>query len=159
MRKSLIAGLAIAGVAVGAIAYADNHVSDAQKEAAVKARKAHMTLYAFNLGTLGAMAKEEMPYDAAAATAAADAIAALAQLPQSGYWLPGTDNQSMEKTRALPAIWADGSDVGTKAGDLVKAAMEMQTAAAMDLDSLKAAMGPLGASCGGCHKSFRQPDE
>lgn len=159
MRKILIAGLAITGTAIGAIAYADNHISDAQKAAAVKARQAHMTLYAFNLGTLGGMAKEEIPYDAAAATAAADTIATLAQLPQPGYWLPGTDNGSMENTRALPAIWADGSDVGTKAGDLVTAATAMQTAAATDLDSLKAAMGPLGAACGGCHKGFRQPDE
>lgn len=158
MRKSLIASLAVAGVAIGAIAYADNHISDAQKEAAVKARQAHMTLYSFNLGTLGAMAKDEIPYDAASATAAADTIATLAQLPQSGYWLPGTDNESMEKTRALPAIWAEGSDVGTKAGDLVKAATAMQTAAATDLDALKAAMGALGGACGACHKAFRQPD-
>ena len=35
----------------------------------------------------------------------------------------------------------------------------MEQAAGGGLDSLKAAIGPLGASCGGCHKAYRQPKD
>ncbi len=159
MRKTLMTGLALCALSVGQLALADNHISDKQIETAVKARKAHMQLYAFHLGTLGAMAKDEAPYDAEAAQSAADAIATLAGLPQSGYWLPGSDNGSIENTRALPAIWAEGSDVGKKAQEFSAAVMAMQTAAGSGVDGLKAAMGPLGGACSACHKEYRQSDD
>jgi cytochrome c556 len=54
-------------------------------------------------------------------------------------------------------MWADGSDVGAKAKAMSDAATAMQAAAGTGLEPLKAAMGPLGASCGDCHKSFRVP--
>lgn len=155
MKKSVIACLSVAVVSIGALAGADGHISDKQIESAIKARKAHMQLYSFHLATLGGMAKDEIPFDAEAATRAADTLVALTQLPQNGYWLPGSDSDSVEGTRALPAIWAEGSEVGDRGADLVAAALAMQ-AAAGDLDGLKANMGALGGSCGGCHKPFRQ---
>lgn len=159
MRKSVIACLTIAAVSVGAFAGADGHISDKQLATAVKARQSHMQLYSFHLSTLGGMAKGEIPYDADAATAAADSIVALTGLAQSGYWLPGSDSESMENTRALPAIWADGSDVGEKSKALDDAALAMQTAAGTDVDALKAAMGGIGEACGGCHKKYRQEQQ
>ena len=33
----------------------------------------------------------------------------------------------------------------------------VMNAAGTDLDSLRAAMGPLGQSCGACHQTYRQP--
>ena len=127
------------------------------EDPAVKARKAHMDLYAFNLGTLGAMAKGSVDFDAAAAQAAADNLVALTSVNQMAYWLPGTSNADMEGTRALPAIWAEGSDVGDKAKALVDAAMAMQ-AGAGSLDGVRGAMGAVGGACGGCHKAYRAPD-
>jgi cytochrome c556 len=156
MQKALIVCFTVAAVSIGALAGADGHISDKQIETAVKARKAHMQLYSFHLATLGGMAKEEIPYDADTAAAAADSIAALSGLSQAGYWLPGSDNASIEDTRALPAIWEDGSDVGAKAGAFVEAALLMQTAAPTGLAALQGAMGPLGTSCGGCHQNYRQ---
>lgn len=158
MRRSIIIGLATGIMSLGAIAGAEGHISEKQLETAVKARQAHMQLYSFHLATLGGMAKDEIAYDAATAQTAADSLAALASLSQAGYWLPGSDNESIEKTRALPAIWADGSDVGAKGQAFVDAALAMQIAAGTDVDALKAAMGPLGGSCGACHKSYRQSD-
>ena len=55
---------------VAGAAGADGHV-DASIAAAVKARKAVMQLYAYNLGQLGAMAKTTVPYDAEAASKSA----------------------------------------------------------------------------------------
>lgn len=156
MRKQAIAYLTVGLVSIGAIVGADGHISDKQIETAIKARQAHMQLYSFHLGTLGGMAKEEIPYDADAATAAADSLVALSQLPQGGYWLPGSDSDSIEGSRALPAIWEEGSEAGQKGADFAAAALDMQIAAATDLDALKASMGTLGGTCGGCHKPYRQ---
>ena len=156
MRNTVVGGLAIIGILTGAFAFADGHISPQQIEAAVKARKAHMQLYSFNLATLGSMAKEEIPYDAEAAQAAADNLASLSQLSQAAYWLPGSDNASIEGTRALPAIWEAGSEVGAKGQAMVDAALAMQAAAGTDLASLQGAMGPLGGACGGCHENYRQ---
>ena len=115
-----------------------------------------MQLYSFHVSTLGGMAKGDIPYDAEAASAAADSLAALAQLPQGGYWLPGSDSESVENTRALPAIWAEGSTVAQKGADMAAAALAMQAAAGTGLEGLQANMGALGGSCGGCHKPYRQ---
>tara|TARA_R110002051_G_scaffold70936_4_gene127860 strand:+ start:1479 stop:1958 length:480 start_codon:yes stop_codon:yes gene_type:complete len=158
MRRSIIVVLAVGIVSLGALAGAEGHISEKQLEAAAKARQSHMQLYSFNLATLGGMAKDEIAYDVAAAQTAADNLAALASLSQAGYWLPGSDNESIEKTRALPAIWAEGSDIGVKGQAFVEAVMAMQVAAGTDVDALKAAMGPLGGACGACHKSYRQSD-
>jgi len=159
MRKSTLAIMSAIVGSVAVLASAEGHINDKQVAAAIKARQSHMQLYAFNLGVLGAMAKQEAPYDAAAAGAAADNLAALASLSQAGYWLPGSDSDSVEGTRALPAIWAPDSKVGEKGKDFMDAVMAMQSAAGTDLGALQAAMGPVGKSCGGCHESYRKPQD
>lgn len=157
MRKTALTCLTVGLISIGAFAGADGHITDKQIETAIKARQAHMNLYAFHLSTLGSMAKQETPYDAAAAQAAADSLAALSQLSQAGYWLPGSDSDSVEGSRALPAIWEAGSDAAQKGAAFAEAAMAMKSAAGTSLEALQASMGPLGGSCGGCHKPYRQP--
>ena len=124
---------------------------------AVEARKAHMDLYAFNLGLLGGMARGNIDYDADAASAAASNLATLTKLDQSRYWEPGTDSDTLVETRALPAIWENMADVGAKSAAMREAALAMQAAAGTDLASLQAAMGALGGACGDCHKAYRTP--
>ncbi len=127
-------------------------------DGAVKARKAHMQLYAFNLGPLGAMAKGEMDYDAAMAATLAGNIAALTALDQSRYWPPGSAQGEVEGSRALPAIWEKTDDVMAKAMALNEAAVALQAAAGTDLAALQGAMGPLGQACGACHEAYRAPE-
>lgn len=124
---------------------------------AVKARISLMQLYSFNLGTLGAMAKGEMAYDAGAASAAADSLVALSQVNQSAMWPQGTEQGAVAGSRALAKIWTSFPDVAAKGQAFTDAAAAMQDAAGMDLASLQAAMGPLGGSCSGCHKAYRGP--
>lgn len=158
MGKSTLAIMSAVVGSIAVLASADGHISDKQIAAAIKARQSQMQLHAFNFGLLGAMAKQETPYDAAAASGAADNLAALASmLSQSGYWLPGSDSDSVEGTRALPAIWASDSKIGEKGKDFVDAALAMQSAAGTDLGALQTAMGAVGKSCGGCHESYRKP--
>ena len=100
-------------------------------EAAIKARQSLMQLYAFNLGQLGAMA----------------------------MWPEGTDNEPMAgKTAALPAIWTTFPAIAEKSQALTDAATTMAGAAGTDLASLQGAMGAVGGSCGGCHKTYRASD-
>jgi cytochrome c556 len=142
-------------VAAVACAFAGGALAQSAVEGAIKARKAHMQLYAFNLGPLGAMAKGEMPYDSAQASALAGNLAALAGLNISRYWPEGSAQGQAEGTRALPAIWENSSDVMAKAAALNEALTALNAAAGTDLASLQGAMGAVGEACGGCHKAYR----
>lgn len=158
MKKGLtiLAGVAVAG-AVATSALAGSHANKAAA-ASIKARQAQMQLYAFNLGILGAMAKGAVDYNADAASAAAANLAALANSNQMAYWPAGTDNFDMgDATRALPAIWAEGSKVGERGMALASAAAALAGVAGDGLDALRGGIGAVGKSCGGCHDDYRQP--
>lgn len=156
--KRLATALTILSVAgFGTTALAQDDV-DPAIAAAMKARQAHMQLYAHNIGVLGGMARERIPYDAAAAQAAASNIAALTTLNQSTYWPEGSDT-SVEGSKALPAIWENLDDVMSKSEDLVMAAAAMEDAAGQGLGALQGAMGGLGGACGACHEDYRLSDD
>lgn len=155
MRMKKLLCLTAMIVSVSGLAVADGHNDEKQLMAAAKARQAQMQLYNFNVATLGAMAKGDVEYNADVASAAANNLAALASLDQSNYWLPGSDNASIEGTRALPAIWESGSDIGDKGAAFGAAVMAMKDAAGTGLDGMRGAMGPLGGACAACHKEYR----
>lgn len=156
-RPTLVTGLAVA--ALLGTATLSGAQDDKAALAAVKARQATMQLYAFNLGYLGGVAKGDIEYDAAAATAAASNLAKLTSLDQSGYWLPGTDNAALgDATKALPAIWEEGSEAGQIGMQLASAAAELEAVAGDGVDALRGAMGGVGQACGACHKAYRQSD-
>jgi len=150
MRKTTIAILAAL-----AMTAAPAFSADAPFAQQIKARQGLMEINALNIGVLAGMAKGEQPYDAATAQAAADALVGVYKLDLPMLWPKGSDNTANPATNALPAIWADGSDIGEKAEAWEKATLAMQAAAGKDLDSLKGAMEGLGGACGSCHKAFR----
>jgi cytochrome c556 len=126
---------------------------------AVKARQAHMQLYAHNLGILGAMARGNAEYDAAAASAAAGNLAALATLNQMSYWAPGTDSESLpDESAALPALWDNIPDAIAKGEQLAAATAALAATAGDGLDAVRAGLGPVGQVCGACHEAYQKPD-
>ena len=150
MRK-ILTGLTIAAIGLaGAVS-----AQDAPFAREIKARQGIMSYRVLQLGVLGAMAKGEAEYNAEAAQKAADNLLAAATIDASMLWPKGSDNAAHPGTNALPAIWEEGSGIGAKAKALSDAAAAMQAAAGGGLDALKAAMGPVGEACGGCHKAFR----
>lgn len=152
--KKSIAAAVVIGLTAG-IALAGSHAKGPH-DAAIKARQAKMKLYAFNLGILGAMAKGEADYDAAAAGTAASNLMMLTSVFMPAAWPPGSDNASVEGTDALPAMWeAKPEEVGAKAQALSDAAKQMAAVAGTDLDGLRGAIGAVGQACGGCHKAYR----
>jgi cytochrome c556 len=152
MIRLPIALTVVAGLAVAGTALAGGHGGNP----AVKARQAHMQLYGFNLGILGAMAKGEAEYDAGAAAAAAGNLAAVAALNQSAYWVPGTSSEDLpEESRALPAIWEEGSKAGEIGASFAEAAANLASVAGDGKDAMVSAFGAVGKGCGDCHKAYR----
>ncbi|QQA44662.1 c-type cytochrome [Pelagovum pacificum] len=123
---------------------------------AVAARQSHMSLYAHNLGIIGGMAQGNTEYDAEMAATAATDLRMLAEISEQAYWPEGTDSESIEGTRALPAIWEDMEGFDASRAALVEAAVAMEEAAGESLEALQGAMGGLGQGCGGCHQTYRQ---
>ncbi|MEO0402017.1 MAG: cytochrome c, partial [Pseudomonadota bacterium] len=135
---------------------ADGHANPAL-DGAIKARNAQMSMISYHTGLLGAMAKGETPYDAASATAAAENLAMAASMNRVVLWLEGSEQGAAPGSRAKAEIWTDAAGFEEKAVALETAAATMVSAAGTDLESLRAAMGGIGASCGDCHKAYRGP--
>jgi cytochrome c556 len=127
-------------------------------EELLTARHGYMLMLANQLAPLGAMAKGEAPYDAAAAEKAAQSLAALASVDTSMVWAPGTEAGALADSAALPEIIANAGDREARFAELKTAANPLAAAAGTGHDGLKAAMGAVGQACGGCHKQYRKPE-
>jgi cytochrome c556 len=156
-RMTLAAGIAIAALAATAV-IGGSH-ADKEALAAVKARKATMTLYAYELGVLGGMARGTIDYDAAAASTAASNLAKITSMNQMRIWAPGTSTAELgeDVTEALPKIWESGSKAAEIGQELASAAAAMEAAAGNGLEDLRGAIGAVGKTCGACHESYRTP--
>ena len=148
--------LVLLTLALAGGAFAAGHISE-DTARAMEARQSHMTLYSFNLATVGGMAQDKIPYDAAMAASAAGNLAALASVDQSAYWVEGSDN-TVEGSKALPVIWTDMAGFEAKQQELATATTALAAAAGDGLDALKGAFGPVGQTCGGCHRTYREPN-
>lgn len=154
MRVLIMVAAASALLGSGAIAEVEDPFADA-----VEMRHGLMLQMATDLGKVGAMAKGEVPDDAAVAGKAAANIAAIASVLSMEQFPAGSEYQKSADSFALPAVWTAQDDFLQKIADLNTAAAAFQTAAATDLDSLKAGMGGIGGACSACHKAYRQPEE
>lgn len=151
--KKILAGLTLATIAfTGSVS-----AQDAPFAKEIKARQGIMVYRALNIGVLGAMAKGEAEYNAEAAQKAADALVASGKLDVSMLYVPGSSNAENPASTLKPEVFTEDVGIGAKAADFNAAAEAMQAAAGGGLDGLKAAMGPLGKSCGGCHEVARIP--
>ena len=148
MKKTLATVAVLATLATGAVA---------ELPQAVKARQGQFNLMALNLGILGGMAKGQIDYSAEAAQAAADNLVAVSSIHQAALWPEGTDNMSIDGTRAQPVIWENIDDVMAQWGAFGEAALAMQAAAGTGKDAIGPNMGKLGGSCKGCHDTYRAP--
>ena len=75
------------------------------------------------------------------------------RLPLAGF-SPGSDKGD---TRAKPEIWSDTAKFKTVGEKLHADAVKLLAAAKTgSLDSIKAAVGPVGGDCKSCHDDFRK---
>ena len=73
------------------------------------------------------------------------------------YWEPGTDSESVEGSRALPALWENIPDAIEKGQTLAAAAATLAENAGT-LEGIQANLGAVGRVCGACHEAYQVPD-
>lgn len=131
-----------------------------QEQKAAEARQGLMQLIVWEAGPLFAMAKGDIPYDAATASVRAENLAALAQYAGHTLFLPGSSTDELgDATRALPAIWENEEKFHQGFEDLREQAAVVVAEAGKGHDQLRAAVGELGQVCGNCHEDFRLDED
>ncbi len=152
MNKSFArAALAIVALSLTTVASAQ-----VKPEDQIKFRKAGYSFMAWNMAKI--KTNVEGTYDAAQVTAAANAIAGIANSGMGSLFGPGTEKAIGEqKTRVKPAFFQSMPEVKILATDFNKAANNLATVAASgDAAAVKTAFGDLGKACKACHDKFRE---
>ena len=147
MFRSLVSAAAVAILATNAVA----QPTFATPQDAIKYRQATLKEMQQNFKRVADMASGRADFDAKVAEASAARAAELIKQPWAGFG-PGT-----EGGKASPAIWKEQDKfkaaAGKAEGEVAKLAAAAKTG---NLDAIKAAIGPAGASCKACHDSFRE---
>ena len=131
---------------------------DSPEAAAMRFRQGLMQVQAFKLGVLRDMADGVIAADADLFAEYAADLAAAAGMVLDGFdGLEGSGTNALSGTRALPDIWANWDDFVQKQSDLESAAEEVAAAALVPgFDVGPDSAAPLGPTCGGCHRVYRQ---
>lgn len=152
MRNWRFTALAAGAIAVTMVAAGSLSVAESTGEGLIKYRKALMAANSAHAGALAGIVRGEAEHGADDVLVHATALNAIAGL------LPDAFMESAEgaETRALPAIWEDWDGFVAAAEQLQTAsAALMEAAEGGDMEAIGAAFGPVGASCGGCHETYR----
>jgi cytochrome c556 len=102
---------------------------------------------------MAGMAQGRVPYDANVVQRNAAYLDVLSKMPWDGF----PESTKGVKSAALPAIWEKPADF-KQAQDRLQseAAKLVQVSKGGDEAVVKAQIGAVGKSCGGCHESFRE---
>jgi cytochrome c556 len=150
MKNMLLAAGLAAALGAG---YTINAFAQAKPETLIKQRQAAMTLQGKYFGPMAGMAQGKVPFDANVVARNAGYLEALSHMPWDGFDA-STQN---EKSQALPEIWKDPAKFKAAAELLQNEASKLVAAAKGGNEAtIKAAIGDVGKSCGGCHNTFRQ---
>lgn len=124
----------------------------------IETRQAGYTFMSWNMGKIKANLEGE--FSQTQVSAAANAIAGIANSGMGALFGPGTDKDIGDvKTRVEPAFFTEPEEVRRLATAFVEAANNMaEVASTGDEAEVKEAFGKLGKSCKGCHDKFRKED-
>jgi len=144
MKRLLFAGTTIAVLTAAAASWAAMDP--------IATRKAVMKNNGAAMGALAKMAKGEAPFEANAANLAVRVLYNGAV----GYTdlFPDGSQTGMD-TEASPKIWEDMAGFKAKGVALEEAAASVIATPITDVDGVKAALGVIGKTCGGCHETYR----
>jgi cytochrome c556 len=119
----------------------------------VKQRQAAMTLLGKYWGPMAGMMQGKVPYDAKIVQRNAGFLDNISRMPWDGF----AESTKDVKSAALPAIWSDSAKFAEAADRLQNEASKLYAVSRSgDEAAVKAQLGAVGKSCGGCHESFRQ---
>ena len=150
MKRSGVAAM----VAVLALGMGAGAVLAQQKpEVQVKQRQAVMTLQGKYFGPMAGMAQGKVPYNADVVKRNSAFLDNLSRMAWDGFD-PATKDV---KSAALPAVYEQQAKFKEAASRLENEAHKLyEVAQSGDEAAVKAQIGAVGKSCGGCHESFRQ---
>jgi cytochrome c556 len=149
VKKTLVA----AGIAIALGGLAGTTLAQVKPDVLVKQRQAVMTLQGKYFGPIAGMASGKVsPYNADVVSRSATYLENLAQMAWDGFH----ESTKGEKSRALPAIWAQKSKFDQYAQQLQAETAKLgQAARAKDEAGVKQQFQAVLKTCNGCHDDFR----
>src|SRR3954463_1906914 len=147
MNKRLLSiGLAVL-VSAG---YSLSAFAQAKPETLVKQRQAAMALQGKYFGPLGGMAQGKVPYDQSVVARNAVFLDALSKMAWDGF----NANTKDVKSAALPAIYNEPAKFKEAADHFqTEASKLVAVSKSGDEAAVKAQIGAVGKTCGGCHEN------
>lgn len=134
--------------------FADVAQSEKHAIKATELRQSIFSLISSNMGSLGAMAKGQIPVDATVVEKNALRINQLS-LMLDDYFKTDTSGFNVS-TDAKSSIWKEQAKFATNIENLTSASSALMVAAqSKDEGAIKKAIGGVGKTCGGCHDDFR----
>jgi cytochrome c556 len=124
-------------------------------EAFIQYRQKVMMSNGANMGAIGDILKNKLPYQSHI-TAHAEEIQRMSLL------IPDTFKKDIAdgKTDAKPEIWKEWDKFTAAANDMGREAAELaKVAQSGNMEAISAQAKKLGDACGACHKPFRKPKE
>lgn len=117
-------------------------------------RKADMKERGGLMRVLGPTAQGKAEFDAATILDALEKLNARAQaaMDVEKFYPAGSETGD---TKAGPKIWSEREAFQDATNKFAEATAAALAAAPQDLESFRAAFGPVGAGCGTCHEAFR----
>jgi len=145
---------ALTGVAIAlGMVVAQGAIAQAKPEVLVKQRQAAMTLIGKYFGPMAGMAQGKIPFNAGVVQRNAGFLDNLSRMPWDGF---DASTRSID-TKALPAVYDNAAKFKEAASRLEnEAAKLVAVSKGGDEGAIKAQIGAVGKSCGGCHNDFRQ---
>jgi cytochrome c556 len=146
-EKTIVRGaLAVAlGAAVSAVAMTATE--------AIQQRQQAMEAVGDAMKTLGAIAKQEQPFDVEVVQASAATIAS--HLEEAAELFPEGSDSGDARTWAKPEIWTDRVHFDEVLQRTHRAALDLQSVT--EEEAFLPALGALGNGCKSCHDPYRLP--
>ncbi len=121
-------------------------------ENAIQAREAAFTLFAANLGPMGAMAKNEIPFDKEKFARRVANLEALSTMPWE-FFIP----DSQKGSKAGPAVWKKADDFKAKAEIFQEKVAELaRVSRSGDEEAMRDKFRSVASSCKACHKHYKE---
>jgi cytochrome c556 len=144
--------LLVASLAVS-LGFAVDAAAQVKPETLVKQRQAAMTLIAKYFGPLGGMAQGRVPYNQQTVQRNAAILDVLKDTPWDGFH----ESTKGVKSAALPAVWDKQAEVKQGIDRFTSEVGKLaQVSKSGDEAAVKAQIGAVGKTCGGCHDGFRE---
>lgn len=122
-------------------------------EQLLKYRKAVYQTMVWNVGPLGAMAQDKIPFNATEFALRAGRVAALTPMLAESY---SPESRGVAGSRLKPEMWQNRADFDAKLKDLVDRSATLATVAKSgDAATAKAAFFDMANACKACHDKYR----